>query len=825
MNFNVVLRRCQKLMGKSHELSDFAAALLDAAKTITLSEHQAVLIYQPEALQHWNLAGATGCLGNAGFLFTNNTGSERLPTVGLLGAGSSAKLLLTPLENEQGQVLGCLVSALDTALLEPQTLQLQLVAKMAGSAFLHNRHLSELHKTIGEQQFLLALSDVLNANSREQIQLALDSIRLWFKADAALVNNFSEGFFRSEFSSGISIERGKIHPIAFDHLIELWEKIKENPRLEKNNAVYTKILEQQRVAFMVVQSLSSQEPTSDLELLWNQPTEFSDDQLRVLKLVSRMLGAAIRHQFTTEKLRYRQQQIEVLGKLAQVLHDAKNTEVLAARVLNLMSDTMRSTHGTFLLFQDECLSIAATRSLIRSARLLTQSNSMAFQAIEKRVIQVVKEDQIELYGMPTTQLYCPMFSAAGQPLGVLICAREANWLYAPEDLQILDQIGQNVATAIERLRSVEQLEKQLLNHQQLLTLSRLLDSSDLGTAKQTIQSALERLSALVRADYVHVNRRTGQFLDLAYETPDSLFPKGFPDKFEIPLWVMEKSSVINAVMRGETVHLADTSKQKILRKSMAEVGYKSFWSTSFEHTAQGSWQLSIFRFKAGGWNTDEQHLLETAARMLGAMITRHQNQELLFNSYQSAIRATGLMLESRDFETAGHTDRVVTLATRFAQELKLSEQETQDLRWGAYLHDIGKIIVPDSILNKPSKLNAQERRVVESHAVQGEKIALSLPFLSDATRSVIRSHHERMDGTGYPDQLKGNDIPLLARMFAICDVYDALRHERPYKKAMSRNVTTVTLIQSGENGHLDSYLVQIFIQMLETIQIGQTLFS
>jgi putative nucleotidyltransferase with HDIG domain len=428
-----------------------------------------------------------------------------------------------------------------------------------------------------------------------------------------------------------------------------------------------------------------------------------------------------------------------------------------------------------------------------------------------------------MYGIATTQLHCPLFNTQGQPLGVLICARENHRSYDPEDYQMLTQIAQSVATALERIISVQQLQMQLLEHQHLLSLARMLNTNNNQSASETIDQALAHLRDLVKADYIQVNKRQNLQFSLAFETKQSLYPEHSPKQYEFPIWMIEKSPVIRAVVRGETVHVTNTADHKILRRIMAEIGYLSFWSTSFNQNHDSAIQLSIFRCQIGGWNNDEQYLLETAARMLGAVIQRHQDQEELHHAYQSAIHTAGLMLESRDYETAGHTDRVVSLAMRFAKILKLSDQEIQDLRWGAYLHDIGKIIIPDQILKKPTTLTKQERDVIESHVIHGEKIANTLAFLSNNTRAVIRSHHERIDGAGYPDKLKGNQIPLLARMFAICDVYDAMRHERPYKKAMSRNDTTLNLLQSSENGHLDPYLVQIFLEMLEEIQVGHTL--
>jgi len=131
-------------------------------------------------------------------------------------------------------------------------------------------------------------------------------------------------------------------------------------------------------------------------------------------------------------------------------------------------------------------------------------------------------------------------------------------------------------------------------------------------------------------------------------------------------------------------------------------------------------------------------------------------------------------LEYRDYETKGHTERVTALAGRLGQALGLGGGELSDLRWGSYLHDAGKVALPDAVLLKPGPLTAEEFGLMQRHVLIGEAMLQELIFLLRRVLGVVRYHHERCDGGGYPDGLAGAQIPLLTRVFSVADVYDAL---------------------------------------------------
>lgn len=180
---------------------------------------------------------------------------------------------------------------------------------------------------------------------------------------------------------------------------------------------------------------------------------------------------------------------------------------------------------------------------------------------------------------------------------------------------------------------------------------------------------------------------------------------------------------------------------------------------------------------------------------------------------EATFRSLGVALEFRDLETHGHTDRVVNLARRFATAVGLCPEQRRALVWGAYLHDIGKVAVPDSILLKPGKLTDAEFDIIRQHTLYGVEMIRDIAFLPSETVAVVRSHHERWDSMGYPDKLASEEIPLLARMFSLVDVYDALTSERPYKPAWTHSEATAEL-QNQAGKQFDPQLVPMFLTAL-----------
>jgi putative two-component system response regulator len=182
-------------------------------------------------------------------------------------------------------------------------------------------------------------------------------------------------------------------------------------------------------------------------------------------------------------------------------------------------------------------------------------------------------------------------------------------------------------------------------------------------------------------------------------------------------------------------------------------------------------------------------------------------------AYLETVTVMANAIEGRDRYTRGHVDRVTTYATWLAEELRWPPDHLRILELGARLHDIGKIRVPDHILNKPGPLNDEEWAIMRKHPSVGAKILRGISHLQPAMPYILY-HHERWDGSGYPEGLKGREIPIEARLLAIADVYDAITTRRPYHTPQS-DAEVIQILQSESGKHFDPDLAPIFIHVLE----------
>ncbi len=213
-------------------------------------------------------------------------------------------------------------------------------------------------------------------------------------------------------------------------------------------------------------------------------------------------------------------------------------------------------------------------------------------------------------------------------------------------------------------------------------------------------------------------------------------------------------------------------------------------------------------------------MLITGALVFIIMSMIEQNVKKILDSenrlkqvYESTLKGWAKALELRDHETEGHSQRVTQMTLALAKKVGVSGDDLKSVRWGALLHDIGKMSVPDAVLLKPGRLSNEEFEFIKKHPLTAKILLDDIPYLRNALE-IPYLHHEKWDGSGYPHGLKGEDIPLAARIFAVIDVWDALISERPYKRPWTEE-ESIRYIKAQSGKHFDPTIVSAFLDIIE----------
>jgi HD-GYP domain-containing protein (c-di-GMP phosphodiesterase class II) len=201
------------------------------------------------------------------------------------------------------------------------------------------------------------------------------------------------------------------------------------------------------------------------------------------------------------------------------------------------------------------------------------------------------------------------------------------------------------------------------------------------------------------------------------------------------------------------------------------------------------------------------HLERERSRELEGVL-RHVQE-----TYLATMKTLAQVVEAKDATTRGHLDRAHSLGLTLAAKMDPALAERPELGYGFFLHDIGKVGIPEDILRKNGSLSDPEWSVMREHPVIGAQIVAPMPFLGDAVE-VIRHHHERFDGSGYPSGMKGEEIPLAARIFSVADSYDAMTSDRPYRNAMPVESALLEL-REGAGSQFDPLVVDVFLTLVE----------
>jgi putative nucleotidyltransferase with HDIG domain len=552
---------------------------------------------------------------------------------------------------------------------------------------------------------------------------------------------------------------------------------------------------------------------------FSAPNAFSDESLRTARQFALQVAALVKAGRERDKLESRLREFEFLELVTGALHGAHTGPQIAQSVVGETVRLMDSKHAALLLANEEGTNLRLSSGLGHFAPIVGTDtpwgHGLSWSAIHAReTIHSVdaKSDprgidpRADHNELPYGQLTVPLLDSSGGTLGALLVARDHPQLFSPLDQRLVEVIAKVASGALERVRVARDLQRQVQESQNLLSLSQLLEGND----PESLEAALERVRQLADADAGVLAVTTNGVLRTAVQTgrltsalkaslSAGLPPTSTPGQ--------ARAYEVSADASGETQTFLEALGVRTVFTVMIDV----------------STAMLLYRYERSGWSAAERQTLIAAGRMLGALLGRLERLRTLESAYAGALKTIGLALEIRDLETANHTERVAELSEAVARRLGLPESELLAIRWGAYLHDIGKFGLPDAILRKPSKLTPEEMEVARRHPMLGYELIRDLPFLPRSARQIVRSHHERWDGKGYPDGLHAEEIPLSARIFAVCDVFDALRSKRVYKEAFDLERSLEELQREVRGGHLEGRLVRALEEVVrrqEAIRAG-----
>lgn len=380
-----------------------------------------------------------------------------------------------------------------------------------------------------------------------------------------------------------------------------------------------------------------------------------------------------------------------------------------------------------------------------------------------------------------------------------------------ESISYLATLTGYIANAVATGRILEQLERSVRDYGALARFGQQIET--INDIDRLVTTGLQEL-------LVHLSLHNAALAEVkdGFAVPRWRAGQASP-KIEKLLWQpidLKEGVVADAVRTGKAVLVSDYQSFNQRPAHLDPIGFTSVLALSIDAGSAGDYVFILAsRNEQERIDETDVSIATLFAHRLGNAFERVAYLDEVKATREATFRALGLALEYRDYETKGHTDRVVELAMQFGQALSFSEAEVQALQWGAYLHDLGKLSVPDHVLLKPARLTAEEFELIKRHPVTGADMCRDIPFLPQSSRNVVRHHHERWDGAGYPDGLSGNDIPLEARLFSLVDVYDALTSDRPYRDAWSSE-QTLAYLQDEAGRRFDPELVDTFVAMMRS---------
>jgi response regulator RpfG family c-di-GMP phosphodiesterase len=630
----------------------------------------------------------------------------------------------------------------------------------------------------------------------------------------------------------LNIGTGILGKIALQTIGEIVNDTASDPR-----AIIVKGTQKEQFEHIMGVPVLLKDKHTGLLAIWRSGigTDFTPRELEFLTSLARQAAVAIENARLYDETQRRIKELETINRMSSSMRLAQSMDEMLPILLNEAMNLLSTNHGSVWMYSHTSNALVqkvafGAQSQLKhlSLRPLDGIVGRTFTSGRNYISSDLKNDPLlfgpnrESMSAGLAGVFIPIQSTAG-PVGVLSIALNQGRELS-EKLNLLTILAEITGNSIHRVQLYEQSQTQVRRLTTLRDIDAAIASSfDL---RLTLNILMDQTMNHLNVDAVDIGLYHPDMQSLSY-----LASVGFqvpsPTRPQLRLGEGLAGQVI---VRQSTLHVTDLQNAPEARNEMLirREGFVTYIGIPLIVKGQIKGVFEIFHRSPLSPTPDWMEFLHTLASQAAIAIDSSQlfehlqrsNQELM-QAYDTTLEGWARALELRDRETEGHTRRVTQLTLRLAKYMGVNDHEMVNIHRGVLLHDIGKMGVPDHILKKPGRLTDQEWEEMRQHPVYAYNLLAPISYLRGAL-DIPYCHHEHWDGGGYPRGLKGEQIPLSARIFSVIDIWDALLSDRPYRKAWPQ-AKVVQYIKDVAGTILDPHIVEIFFKLMqnENNQTGQ----
>ncbi len=561
------------------------------------------------------------------------------------------------------------------------------------------------------------------------------------------------------------------------------------------------------------------------------PRQITQEQMKLLASLAEIAGAILHRTRLFDETARRAQEFASLYETSNALSAETELEIMLQVIVNNAKKLLNGASSGMYLYLPASNELELTKmdtdSYLKVGTRLQMGEGVAGVVAQTRKPLRINdystwEGRSQKYKVHIIRavLEVPMLYG-GELIGVLTVDEigDSNRKFTESDERLLSLFASQAAGALHSARLRDEALQRLQHLQTLRTIDKAITSSlDLGI---TLNILLTHVNTQLEVDASSILLLQKHEQSLKFSAG-----KGFRTRLIEGAEVhLNDDFAGRSVMDRRIIQISDPaqiSANSLFAYFWAEEGFKSYVCVPLISKGEVKGVMEVYRRSKFTPGDEWIEFLETLAGQAAITVDNAQmfdkvqrvNMELAI-AYEATIEGWSRALDLRDKETEGHTQRVTELTMLLAKAVGIKDSELQHIRRGALLHDIGKMGISDSILLKEGKLTKKEWEIMSTHPKLAHQMLQPIAYLRNAL-DIPFSHHEKWDGTGYPRGLKGEQIPLTARLFALADVWDALTSARPYRKAWTKK-KALTYIKEQSGKHFDPQLVEIFLRTIKEL--------